>query len=74
MAQVEEGKIAKVQDGNDLSPDEMRTDEEHDKSELEEIVQDEVTSDAGSGVDIFGFGGEDVPEVADLEHEEDNPG
>jgi len=73
IAQVKEGEVAKVEDHNELGPDEVRADKEDDEGELEEVIQDEVASDAGSCMDIFGFGGEQIPDVADLEQEEEDP-
>lgn len=51
MAEVERGQVDEVENENDLSPVEVRADKQHDKSEVEEVVEDEVASNAGSSVD-----------------------
>lgn len=73
VAEVERGQVAEVDDQDDLGPDKVRADEEHDECELEKVVKDEVRTDGGGGLDIGGVGGEEVPDVADLEEEEDDP-
>lgn len=40
---------------------------------MEEVVEYEVGSDAGGGLDVGGVFGEEVPEVGDLEEEEGEP-
>jgi hypothetical protein len=40
---------------------------------VQKVVEDEVRADAGSGVDVLGVGGEEVPDVAELGDEEDDP-
>ena len=52
---------------------EVRADKEHDEAKVEEVVQDEVASDAGGGVDRVGVAGEEVGDVAKLEDEQADP-
>lgn len=74
VAEVEEGEVEEVDDQDDLGPDEVAADEEHDPGELEEVVEDEVASDGGCGLDVVAVLGEEVPQVGDLGEEEGEPG
>lgn len=74
MTEIKEGKIEEVNDQNDLRPDEMGSDEEHDKSKLQEIVEYEVRSNSCCSVNMGSLVREEVPHVTDLEEEEYNPG
>ena len=58
VTEVEGGKVEEVDDQDDLSPDEVAADEEHDEGELEEVVDYEVASNTRGCVDIIGVGGE----------------
>jgi hypothetical protein len=51
----------------------VRADKEHDKREMEEVVEDEVASNAGGSVDNVGVAREEVANVTSLENEQDNP-
>lgn len=73
VAEVERREIEEVENENNLGPVEMRLDKEHDKGEMEEIVQDEVASDAGGGIDDVRVAREEVAYVTSLEDEEENP-
>lgn len=73
MTEVERGKVEKVQQQDDLSPVKVRSDKEHDEGKVEEVVEDEVAADAGSGIDNVGIAREEVPDVAGLENEENDP-
>jgi hypothetical protein len=73
VAEVEGGQVEKVDDQDDFSPVVVATDEQHDERKLEEVVDYEVASDTSGCVDIVGIGGEKVPDVSNLEDEEDNP-
>lgn len=74
VAEVEGREIEEVDDQDDLRPDEVATDEEHDPGELKEVVEDEVTTDTSSGLDVITILGEEVPHVTDLGEEESEPG
>jgi hypothetical protein len=50
VAEVERGEVDEVENENDLSPVEVRADKQHDKGEVEEVVEDEVASNTGSSV------------------------
>jgi hypothetical protein len=74
VAEVERGKIDEVENQNNLSPVEVRADEEHDKGEVEEVVEDEMASDAGGSVNDVRITREEMTDVTSLEDEEDDPG
>lgn len=44
MAEVERRQVDEVDDQDQLSPDEVGSDEEHDKGEMEEIIENEVAA------------------------------
>jgi len=67
VAEVERGKVEKVDDQDDLSPDVVAANKQHDKCELEEVVNYEMASNTSGCVDIIGVGGEKVPHIADLQ-------
>lgn len=73
VAEVEGAEVEEVDDENQLGPAKMRTNEEHHECKVEEIVGDEVRSNAGGGIDVVGVGGEEVGDVAELHDEEDDP-
>jgi hypothetical protein len=72
VAEVKEGQVEEVDDENDLGPGEVGADEEHHEGEVQEVVEDEVTSDAGGSLNIFGVLAEEVADVADLEDPKDD--
>ena len=73
VAEVQARQVEEVDDQDDLGPDEVAADEEHDEGELKEVVEDEVGSNRGGGVDVVSVGGEEVPDIADLEDEQEDP-
>jgi len=73
VAEVERRKVNEVQNQDDLGPVEVRSDKEHDKGEVEEVVEDEVASNAGGSVNNIRVAREEVANVTSLEEEEDNP-
>jgi len=73
VAEVERRKVEEVDDQEHLSPDEVGADEEHDPAKVEEIVGDEVAAHVCCGLNSVGFGREQMPDVASLENEENNP-
>ena len=73
VAEVERGKVEKVDDQDDLSPDVVAANKQHYKCELEEVVNYEMASNTSGCVDIIGVGGEKVPHISDLQDEEDDP-
>lgn len=44
VAEIERRQVEEVDDQNQLSPDEVGSDEEHDECEMEEVVEDEVAA------------------------------
>ena len=73
VAEVEGGKVEEVDNQDDFSPDVVTTDEEHDERELEEVIDYEMASNTGSCIDIVGVGGEEVPDISNLQDEENDP-
>jgi len=73
MAEIKGRQVEEVDDQDNLSPDEVPTDEEHNECEVEQVVEDEVASDTCCGVHVVGIFGEKVPDISDLEDEEKNP-
>lgn len=73
VAEVERRQVGEVNDQDELSPAEVGAHEQHDKGEVQEVVEDEVRSDAGGGVDIVAIAREKVSDIADLEDEENDP-
>jgi hypothetical protein len=51
----------------------MRSDKEHDKCEVEEVVDNEVGTDSGGGVDIVDVVREEGPDIARLSDVEGEP-
>lgn len=45
VAEVQSRKVEEVDDQDDLSPDKVRADKQHDKGEVQQVVQNEVASD-----------------------------
>lgn len=73
MAEVKGRQIEEVDNQEQLCPPEVRTYEEHDEAELEKVAEDEVGAHTRCSSDEIGVLGEQMPDVADLEDEEDNP-
>jgi len=73
VPEIEGGQIKEVDDQDDLSPDEMSSNEEHDEGKLQEVVDDEVASNTRSSLNIVTVLREEVPQINDLEEEEENP-
>lgn len=73
VAEVERRQVEEVDDQDQLSPDEVGSDKEHDEGEVEEVVEDEVAANRRCGLDMVGVGREQVPDVPSLEDEEHNP-
>jgi hypothetical protein len=70
---VGNGLIDEVDDEDDLGAPEVVTGPEKDPGEDEEVVKNEVCGDVGGGCDEDGFLGEEVPDVAELREEEEDP-
>lgn len=66
-------EVEEVDDKENLSPPEMGANEEQDESEVEEVVQNEVASNAGRSLDICIVVGEEVPDITELEEVENGP-
>jgi hypothetical protein len=60
MTKVKSGQVDEVHDQDDLSPDEVRSDEEHDEGKLKQVIEDEVTSNASGSLNVIGIGGEKI--------------
>ena len=64
MAEVQRREVEEVDDQQDLGPDEVRANEEHDPAKVKQVVEDEVATDRGGRVDRGGIAGEEVTDVA----------
>jgi len=73
MTEVQEGQIEEVDDQDDLSPDEVSSNEEHDECELEKVIEDEVGTNSSSSLDMSSGIGKEVPHVCDLEEKQSEP-
>jgi hypothetical protein len=73
VAPVGDRLVDQVGDENDLSAPEVVTSPEEDPSEEEEIIQDEVGGYIGGGCDQNIVLGEEVPDVAKLGEEKEDP-
>lgn len=73
VAEVKRAQVKEVENKDELCPDEVGADKEHDECEMEEIVEDEVAADTRCGVNVLGVGGEKMGEVPKLQDEEDDP-
>jgi len=73
VADVQGGQVEEVDDQDDLSPAEMSADKQHDECELQEVVENEVASNTSSSIDIVGITREEMPNISDLQEENDNP-
>lgn len=73
VAEVERGQVEEVYNQDQLSPDVVAADEQHNESELEEVTDYEMASDSSGCVDVVGIGREEGPDVSDLQDEEDDP-
>jgi len=73
VTEVQGREVKEIDDEDELTPDEVATDEEHNPCELEEIVEDEVASYTCSCVDIVGIGREEGPDISNLGDEEKEP-
>jgi len=73
VAEVERRQIEKVENQDDFGPVKVRTNKEHHKGKVKEVVHDEVATDAGGGVNGFGVAGEEMRNITNLQDEENNP-
>lgn len=71
MTEVERRKVEKIDDQYDLSPYEVRSNEQHDECKLEEVVDNEMTSDWCCGVDMFNLVAEQMKDISNLKDEEE---
>jgi hypothetical protein len=73
VAEVKRSEVEEVNNQDEFGPVEVRANKEHDECKVEEVVDDEVASHAGSGIDMARVGRKEVTNVASLENEEDDP-
>jgi hypothetical protein len=66
VAEVKGGEVEEVDDEHDLRENKVSADEEHHKRELEQIVEDEVTTNARSCLYVGRICGEQMPHVSNL--------
>lgn len=58
MAEVEGRQVEEVDNQDNLSPDEVPTDEEHNECEVQQVVENEMASNTRCGVYVVDIGGE----------------
>ena len=73
VAEVERAQVEEVDDQDQFGPVEVRANEEHDKGKVEEVVDDEMASNARRSVHDVRIGGEEMANVASLQDKEHNP-
>lgn len=73
VSEIERRQIEEVNHENEFCPDKVRTGEEHNESECKKVVNNKVASNSCSCVDRVRVGGEQVPDIADLEDEQEDP-
>lgn len=66
--------VDEVDDEDELGPDEVAADEEHDEGEVQQVVHDEVGADGAGRVHLLNVAREEVIDVAELREEQDNAG
>jgi len=64
MSEIEAAKVEEVDDEDDFSPPEMRAYKEHHKGKLQEVVEDEVTSNTSCSIDPCLVRREEHPDIS----------
>lgn len=72
VTEVERGEVEEVDDQHNLGPNIMSTHEQHDPGESQEVVNDEVTTNTCSSIDIVSVARKQVPDISDLRNEEND--
>jgi len=73
VAEVEGGQIEEVDNQNDLGPNEVGANEEHDEREMQEVVENEMASNTSSSLNVGIVTREEVPCVTNLKEEKSEP-
>lgn len=73
VAEVQRRQVEEVNDQDHLGPGEVRSHEQHDEGEVQEIIEDKVATHCASGIHIIGIAGEKMADVANLEDADDGP-
>lgn len=73
VAKVEPREVDEVDDEDQLGPDKVGADKEHDKCKVKKVIENEVAADTGGSVGTVGIAREEVGNVSDLQDEEANP-
>lgn len=66
MTEVQRGQIDEVEDDDQFSPAEQGPHKQHDKGEVQQVIENEVTSDSTGGVDTLDVAREEMCDVAAL--------
>jgi len=74
VAEGQRAQVEEVDNQDELSPDEVAANEEHDEGEVQQVVRDEVGTDGASRVHLFEVAREEVHNIADLGNEQDDAG
>lgn len=69
VAEVERRQVGKVENQDELSPAKVAPDKQHDKSKVEEVVENEVAADGGGGIQGVGIARPKMNDVDGLENE-----
>lgn len=74
VAEGQRAQVEEVDDQDELSPDEMAADEEHDEGEVQQVVRDEMGTNGAGRVHLLDVAREEVHHIANLEQEQDDAG
>jgi len=73
VAEVKGGQVEEVDDQDDLRPDKMPANKEHDEGKLQEVIEYKVASNTSSSLNMLTALREQVPQVSDLKEEDSEP-
>lgn len=73
VSEVQGREVEKVDNQDDLGPDEMVADEEQDKGEVEEVIEDEVAAHGTGGIDSLDIARKQMANVSGLQDEDGKP-
>jgi len=74
VAEIEGRQVEEIDDQDHLSPDEVGANKQHDECKLQQVVENEMTADTSSSLNVVIVIREEVPHVPNLEDEENKPG
>lgn len=74
VAEGQRAQVEEVDDQDELGPDEVAADEEHDEGKVQQVVRDEVGPDGAGRVHLLEVAREEVHDITNLEEEQDDAG